>query len=155
MSIVQPHRLVSRPVQESDIPRVLEDLPKLKAVLDNPLQGRVYCAVAHCQVTDKDPLQFFLAEPGRFKYDLIINPEIMRATKAQVDSKEACISYPDKPPITVQRSHKLTLHYQTYEEGKLVSVREDCNGAAAKIAQHEIDHFEARYIYDRESSNGI
>ena len=89
-------------------------------------------------------------EDGR----IVINPEIIAHTRHTVDSKEACLSYPDRPETTVQRWNKCVVEYLTLEDDnkRLTKKRVNLSSIDAKVWQHEIDHFNAEYVYDDKES---
>jgi len=142
MQIVKPHRKKSREATEADIPRIKE-LAKGMAELCNKRHGNYpgAYAIAHCQVEEKDPIRFFVLREG----NVFINPRILDHTKATVDSKEGCMSYADKPQKVVQRHNKIKVVIEVVGKGEQIL---ELNGRIAKIFQHEIDHFEGKYIYD-------
>jgi len=150
---VPPHRKISREVTEKDLNRVKEDghiLYNLCFTQRGPHYKGGF-AVAHPQITKKDPLRFFVIYDKR----IIINPVIVNHTNSTVDSEEGCLTYPDKPMITVQRWNKCEVEYQVFGEkdDKLVlseKIKQNLSGKDAKIFQHEIDHLDAKYIYDQE-----
>lgn len=144
---VKPHRKKARNVESTDLPTVIRDshiLYNLCFTRQGNQAGAL--AVAHSQINDKDPLRFFVIADK----NLIINPVITRHTKSLVKSEEGCTTYPDEKMIEVDRWNKCEVDYQTLElDGKLTEVKhENLDGKMAKIFQHEIDHLDARYIYD-------
>jgi peptide deformylase len=69
-----------------------------------------------------------------------------------VDSKEGCSSFPDKLPIIVPRSRLVTVKYRVlarpYDGILSPEKTEEFSGQLAFIFQHEMDHFEAKYVFD-------
>ena len=145
INIIDPHKNVSREVKEADIQRVEKIALEMIEFCKNP-QGnfREILALAHQQVEKKDPLRFFVTEFN----EIIINPVITRHTEVTIDSKEGCVSFPNESMITVQRWNKCEVKYQKIENSKLISCEEKLNGQRAKMFQHEIDHLDAKYIYE-------
>ena len=148
--IVEPHNLKSRLVAPTDYARVINEAVKILATGFKPYANfkEIY-AVAHPQVTDIDPLQFFVTVNG----NIIINPKIVRHTKTTVDSLEGCLSFPGRNNITVQRWNKCTVKYSELSlEGTVTEAEENLGGLPAKIFQHEMQHLgllgEKYYIYD-------
>jgi peptide deformylase len=148
---VKPHQKISREVEEADLERVIEEAVIMHDLCYIPI-GKTNggCAVAHQQIDDKDPLRFFvIRDSGK----IIINPKIVNHTKSLVDSKEGCLSFSEEYPIIVQRWNKIEVEYQTLGPGEeedsvvLVDVKEGVSGRDAKIYQHELDHFDCKYIY--------
>lgn len=147
--IISPHKKISREVTEPDIPRVLEEVEVLHGICFLPLgkySGAL--AMAHSQIDDKDPLTFFVTKDR----GIIINPVITRRVRHTSNSTEGCMSYIDKPMITVQRAHKIEVEYQTLDKDyKLSGIMKGIKkGKDAFIWQHEIDHGLSSYIYDKE-----
>lgn len=141
------HQKLSREVTEGDIQTVLKESPVLGKLCHTPVG--VYGganAVSHPQIDDKDPLRFFVSSSG----EVIINPVIIEHTKTPVDSVEACTSFPEKPPVTVQRYHKIKVKFQqlTLEKNLSEPREEDFSGPEAKALQHEIAHMNGHSIYD-------
>lgn len=145
---VEPHKVRSREVVESDLPRVLEEAHVLFQLCYtyHGLHAGGF-AVAHPQIDDKEPLRFFVTA----EQEIVINPEITNHTSTKVDHKEGCLSFPGLYPIVVQRWNKCEVRYQTLTpEGKLSEfTNEPLTGRRARIFQHEIDHFDGKYIYDK------
>jgi peptide deformylase len=146
--LVKPHHKIARPVEDADIARVRTEAEILFALCNTKVG--IYknaLAMSHPQIDDQDPLRFFVNCTSQ----AIINPVIIRQTQYQVDSKEGCYSFPDKLPIIVPRSHKITvrcrvmLHPYTGDIGPEIEV--ECTGKDAFIFQHEMDHFEGKYIH--------
>lgn len=141
---VAPHKIISREVTEADIPRVVEEAKVMKDLCFKPIgKHRGAFAIAHPQIDDKDPLTFFVDNEGR----VIINPKICHEESLE-PKVEACMTFPDKDPVGVQRFHKIAVTYQVLEDGKL-SEEKYANYAnlRAEIFQHEVDHFQGKYLY--------
>ena len=145
------HQKLSRTVTSDDLPKVIKEAMVL-AELCHTKTG-IYDggnAVCHAQIDDQDPMRFFVSSSGA----LIINPVIVNHTKTPVDSVEACTSFPEKPPIMVQRYHKITAKLQTLTSEKELSEprEEEFSGPDAKVMQHEISHMNGHSIYDEVTS---
>lgn len=139
--IVETHKKVSREVTNEDIPRVLAEVERMKAVF----QDLSCVAIAHPQVESKDPLRLYVTRNG----EVFINPVIKRHSNYTVDSDEGCMSFPGRPQIIKKRWRKVDLTYQSIEDGKLTEpIDEYLAGFPAFIAQHEIDHLNAIYCYE-------
>lgn len=141
------HNKPSRQVTADDMPRVIKEAAVLGELCHTPVG--VYSganAVSHAQIDSEDPMRFFVSSSG----EVIINPTITNHTKTTVDSVEACTSFPERQPVTVQRYHKLTVRFQQITATKELSdVREeDFSGPEAKAIQHEIEHMNSHSIYD-------
>lgn len=143
--IIKPHNTKSREVKDEDMERVLADAKLMIDYCQNPpKEFKVIVALGHSQITKKDPLKFFVTSEGK----IIINPVILLHTRHTVDSLEGCVTFPNKPNITVQRYNKCEVEYFIVNKDKEIEkVTEKLNGLDARMFQHEIDHFEAKYIY--------
>ena len=145
--IIKPHQKISRVVDEGDLSRVMEDAK----ILYNLCYTQVGVhpggyAVTHPQIDSQDPLRFFVTRDK----EIIMNPVIMRHTEHTVDSKEGCLSFGEYLPITVQRWNKITVIYERlYPDGKIEKCKENVSGIRAKVFQHENQHLDGLYIYDK------
>jgi peptide deformylase len=154
--IVKPHRLFSRPVEEKDINRVYEDAKTIYKIFGKKIgMYNTFLAIAHPQITKDDPLRFFVVNPKLkiaegLPEAVIINPEIIRHTNNTVDSEEGCLSFPTNPPTIVQRWNKCEVRFKVLTPDKQISDWHEMNlsGMMAKVWQHEMDHLDARYIYE-------
>jgi peptide deformylase len=150
MIIIEPHNIKSRTVNKSDIPRVKEDAQKMLDLLFDPKYEKqperlkIGLALAHCQATNKDPLKFFVMRDGT----VIVNPEIIDHTNTTVDSKEGCLSYPDKDDIIVQRWNKCIVSFDIIYKDIFIHMNEQSiKGITSKIYQHELQHMNGSNIY--------
>ena len=150
--IVAPHKLVSRPVTEKDLDKVIEEVRVLHELCFSKIgvYNGAY-AIHHSQIDDKDPMNFFVTRDRM----IIINPVITRHSNYTVDSKEGCMSFGEKAEIIVPRWHKCEVEYVTImvdpenkDKFKLSSVQADkLSGHISFIFQHEVDHGNAQFIY--------
>ena len=103
-------------------------------------------AITHSQVNSRDPLRFFVTDAGI----IIVNPKIMVHTNHPIKSMEGCLTYPFQPKVQVDRWNKCVVRYLYIDEkGELSDYQEEnLNGTQAIIFQHEIDHFNGKYVYD-------
>jgi len=144
--IVKPHNKKSRPITEEDIPRIVEDSKTLYEIC---LVGAY--AMHHSQINSEDPLSFFVTK----NREIIINPIITRHSNYTTDSKEGCMSFMGMERVTVQRWPKMEVTYQTITvdpedktKFKLSNPIEDSvSGRTSFVFQHEMDHGEAKFIY--------
>ena len=142
MIIIAPHKKKSRTCKKRDLKRIERDSPEMAALCYQKIglyMGGL--AVAHCQVTEKDPLRFFVTKEG----DVFINPRIIHHTNDTVDSVEGCMSFADREEITVQRYNKVHIQYDNTDFKEKQEL--NTGGKLAKVIQHEIEHFDGKYIY--------
>lgn len=154
----------SREVTEADVERVLKDSYDIYLLCYVPrgVHANGAHAIAHCQVTDDDPLRFFVSREGA----IFINPEIVKHTKKLDMKPEGCMSFADKSPKPVERFYKCEVKYQMINDEALEEVngrmklRNDFDGELfvthelqvkgiqAQVFQHECDHMEGKHIYE-------
>jgi len=155
ISIVHPHKVVSRLVEEKDIDRVYEDSKEIYKIFGRRVGlYNTFLAIAHPQITKKEPLRFFVINPSLkitedFPEAVIINPEIIRHTNNTVDSEEGCLSFPTIPPTIVQRWNKCEVRFKVLTPDRKISdwFTMNLSGMMAKVFQHEADHLDSKYIY--------
>ena len=150
--LVKPHDKKSREAVEKDVETIVADSVTLYQLCftGNGLYQGAY-AMHHSQINDTDPIDFFVTH----KRDIFINPKIVKHSSYLKDSKEACMTFADRPQTIVSRWQKITVTYQTImvdpeNEGKfkLSSVIEvGMSGPESFVFQHEADHGQALYIY--------
>jgi len=154
--LVKPHKILSRPVEDKDINRVYDEAKEIYKIFGKKIgMYNMFFAIAHQQTTKDDPLRFFIINPKakiaeELPEAIIINPEIIRHTNNTIDSEEGCLSFPTLPPNVVQRWNKCEVRFKVMLENKQISGWQTMNlsGMLAKVFQHEIDHLDAKYIYD-------
>jgi len=143
LKIVEPHQKVSRPVTNADRERVQE----VGEAMTKWMMSKYSCVgLAHPQVDDLDPMALFVAldEPLR----IICNPKIIKASSVMIDSKEGCMTYPDKEHTIKKRHLCITVEYEVFKNKKLIKKTKLVTGFLAVVYQHEIDHLNAKYCYD-------
>ena len=157
--LVPPHSKKSRLVTIEDIDRVIEDSKVLYELCftSNGFYKGAF-AMHHSQIDDKDPLSFFVTA----EKNIVINPSILRHSSYLKDSREACMTFGDKPMVMVQRWQKIVVEYYSVvlddekrfdndsdkDYFKLSNkIEEDLSGFQSLVWQHEIDHGNALYIY--------
>lgn len=139
--ILPPHKLKSEPVNYCDLDIVRRDAPGMIALCHQPLGKKTGAlAIAHCQVEANKPLRFYVTING----DIFINPRIVQRYDKPVRRKEGCMSYPNFNEITIPRNEKIRMINFTL---KMEPCSIILDGIDARIAQHEIDHFEGKTIY--------
>lgn len=146
--LVKPHHKIARFVEVEDHDRVRKEAEILFALCNTKFGiYKSALAMSHPQIDDQDPLRFFVICTSQ----AIINPVMVRQTQHQVDSNEGCFSFPDKLPIIVPRSSKITVRCRVLMypyNGELgPEIEAECTGKDAFIFQHEMDHFEGKYIH--------
>ena len=150
--LIEPHTVVSREVAEKDIPRVTEDAKTLYNLCFTQFDNYAGAlAMAHPQITKDDPLRFFVLA----NKEIVINPKIERHTKTPVDSMEGCITFYHLPQTKVQRYHRMEVSYVTLNnEGTGFTERRkvDVSGRDSFVMQHEVDHLDAKFIWDMQYS---
>lgn len=150
--VVKPHLKKSRGVKDEDINTVVKDskiLYELCFTSSGLFNGAF--AMHHSQINDKDPLDFFVTADRK----IVVNPVVLKHSNYTTDSKEGCMSFPDKPQRIVPRWHKMEVEYQTImvdpenKDGfKLSSkIQESLAGKDSFVWQHEIDHSKGIFIY--------
>ena len=160
--IIEPHKKVSREVKIKDFPRIKNEYFPLRMLMEQMQNTKFFknvYAIAHPQVTKKDPLRFFVinSSDNQLKSkleelridDLIINPVIINHVKHASEKEEGCLSYPGYPSANVERWQKIEVKFQTidFEGEKLIDHKLGLSGKLAEIFQHEIDHFNAKYVW--------
>ena len=163
--LIEPHKKVSREVKIKDFPRIKEIYFPLRMLMEQMENTKFFnnvYAVAHSQVTKKDPLRFFVVNMSNqiiksemeklnllLADDIIINPIITNHVKHASEKEEGCLSYPGYPSANVERWHKIEVEFKTinFEGTTLIDHKLGLSGKLAEIFQHEIDHFNAKYIW--------
>jgi peptide deformylase len=145
---VEPHINVSREVTKKDLETVIRDAKVMINLCSNPHGIHPSAlAIAHPQINDTDPLRFFVTDS-----EIFINPRIIRHSNYEVTKKEGCMSFPDRSTMTVKRWHKIVVEYSLFSlEGQmdlLKVITQDFSGLQAEVFQHEIDHFDGKYIFE-------
>lgn len=145
---VKPHKKISKIVEQKHVSKVLEAAEGMVTLCGVP-RGKYPSAfaIAHPQVS-KHPFRFFVTYLGQ----LVINPVIIRHTNQIIRKVEGCMSYPNDPMVTVGRWNKCEVEYQTVDENGNLTDKKVLNlsGREAEIWQHEIDHLDGIYIYDKQ-----
>lgn len=146
--IVKPHRVKSREVTNNDIARVLEDAVKMFEFINSKPEC---VALAHSQIEDKDPLRFYVTRAGQ----IFLNPNIEKHSSYTVESPEGCMTFPGEKEVIKNRWRKVVLSFHQFDKNdkSILGNRHevDLTGLPAFIAQHEIDHLDGIYCYDKEN----
>jgi len=152
---IAPHKKVSRPVEASDLPRLVKDGNVMTELCrkGNGIHVGGY-AVAHSQIEETDPLRFFVLMDG----SVVINPEITLHTHVPVRKSEGCLSFPTQEAIPVLRWNKCKVRFLTFSGvidpdnlswEQLIEINKNLSSTQAQVFQHEIDHMDGLYITDR------
>lgn len=144
--IVIPHQVPSREVTQKDIKRVIKDGQLMFELCRVPIGFyKSAYAIAHPQITNKDPLRFFVTRDQW----VVINPKIIRHTSVAIAKEEGCMSFAKEAPIKKERFYKCEVVFQTIDkDGNLTEPQTwACKGIDAQVVQHEIDHFNCNYLY--------
>jgi peptide deformylase len=145
MKVIKPHKKVSRDVTEDDLKFVAQEAKEMEK-LCNKETGRYPggLAIAHCQVNEDDPLRFFVTRAG----GIVVNPIIMARQKYPTMSSEGCLSYPDTAEVQVPRAKQVTVRFYNLVNGEMLKRENTISGLNAYIFQHELDHFDGKYVFD-------
>jgi peptide deformylase len=172
LKLVMPHKNISRPVKKEDQEKVLAEAREMMIAMrriEMNTKTEIFAA-AHSQFRSSDPMRFFVLNPyNQFaqsalksqghNHTIIVNPVIKNHTKVPVDSSEGCVTFLNQKNTTMQRFHKITVDYDTFEvdrddKGKRIGTKyvsiksENVSSLLARIFQHEIDHMDAKYIFN-------
>lgn len=143
--VVFPHRKQSVPVKNYE--EIAEDVKMMKRLIKHMnkhgYHGRFALSLAHCQIESENPKRFFVDSDMK----VYINPVITEKSELTV-SRETCLSFPFRDQKKIQRYFSITAEY--YDE-KMQKQTEKCKAVKSAIFQHEISHFDAKYIYDKQS----
>jgi peptide deformylase len=152
---VDPHKNKSRWVTEADINKVIEDGKDMMVMCSLPRGlARFAKAIAHSQITT-DPLRFFVFPNGK----VIVNPVIIGHTSVPVyKDNEGCMTYPNsRVRNNVPRFNKIDVTFQTLgvKQGDTAPsltppIFAKLGGEEAHIFQHECDHLNGGYVYDKD-----
>lgn len=102
-------------------------------------------AIAHCQVTDQDPLRFFVLKEGV----AVVNPKIQKRCGDSFRNLEGCMSFADRAmPFGVRRHRKIVVSFTSVEADGTTEDHSNAiiDGELALIFQHEIDHFNGNHL---------
>lgn len=149
MTIVEPHRNISRDCTDADVRQIV-----MSAFLMRDLFGKNTIALAHPQVANLDPLRFFVLAELLFpeaRSTVIVNPRITRHVNYEVDSVEGCHTFASLEHIPHKRWRLIEVEYQTCEPGSDTLspvIHDKLKGLPAFVFQHELDHLNAIYCYD-------
>ncbi len=160
-NLLHPHNKKSRIVTNEDIPRVIQDAKELFRLCQTPngMYKNAF-AITHMQITDEDPLRFFVTREG----SIIINPFILKKTGAKCECQiasqcahtiqaknnlEGCMSFPFAPKMIVKRWNKVTVALSFLSDNDTITNQKvmGFEGVNALMFQHEIEHFEGSAIY--------
>lgn len=116
------------------------------------------CIALHDAQCAEDPYNFsVLSEIGMKAAEfqlpwLIMNPRMISYGEAREMDFEGCMSFPFRQAKKIQRYTYILVEYDTVEGGffgkKMIHVRKELAGFAAKVFQHEYDHSKHKTIYD-------
>lgn len=138
MELIPMHKIVSRAVAESDLPRVLSDAKEMVGLCHGT---RKAYAVAHSQVTLEDPLRFFVKSDG----SVVVNPNITCHSATGYVAAEGCMSLPEAGLFEVPRWDVMEVEYR---DAGWKKIHRKVRGVEAQIFHHEIDHMDGKYVSD-------
>lgn len=156
MEIISPHHARSREITDADIERVASETQEMLRLVNEPIgMYPAGYALAHSQITDEDPLRFFVTNPNYEQIrsgnipTVIINPVIINHTNQVIDKDEGCLSFAKLPMVKTQRWNKITVNFKWLDSNKKLNtvMAEKYSGMIAQIFQHECDHLDGKYIY--------
>lgn len=140
---VFPHRKIAEPVKKYQ--DIAEEVDRMKDFINRINKhgyfGRKCLALAQPQINAENPLRYFVDKDGV----VYINPKILEKDQL-VPAKETCLSYPHRGPKKLKRYFKVKVEYLDNEMKKHTK---QFDGVMSAIFQHEQDHFNAVYIYDK------
>lgn len=148
MTPVPPHAKPSRPVNESDLPKVRELALQMVNLMVRLTQQRTFSdiyALAHSQVDDKDPLAFFVLNPALMgnRVATVINP-VIELVGSLKTLREGCVTFPHSVPVPALRTYKVTTMFRDAEWKQHTTT---LKGREAQVFQHERDHLIGKYVY--------
>lgn len=79
---------------------------------------------------------------------VLINPEVIDASKEQEEETEGCLSLPGVSG-TVSRPSRIVVRARTIDNEVLTA---ECEGLLCRCLQHEIDHLDGILFYDHLSA---
>lgn len=121
-------------------------------------------AVAQPQVNEENPLRYFVINPKweelakSFKGIIIVNPKLLQGDwRTMKTQPEACLSFPYRPMVKVQRFLSIEAQYDIIyvikdDDGNFHSKAKEkkvviLEGVAAVVFQHSLDCLNGKYIY--------
>jgi len=172
MKIIQkPKRHQAKKVEDLHAqPFLTEAREMVKMIISDkcffPASKNTVClSVAQPQVNEDNPLRYFVLNPKweelarTFNGVIIANPKLLQGdwqtTKTQL---EACVSFPYRPMVKVQRFLSIEVRYDIItsmkrgddgnyhaevKEGKVAGLE----GVPAVVFQHSLDCLNGKYIY--------
>lgn len=158
LKVIVPHRKVATPV--TSLKEILQDANAMSRIV-NAEDAKAY-AIHHSQVSDNPKSFFVVARKYRGLFGgktIIINPKIFKRDDMRT-LEEICLSYPHRGGKKVQRAMQIVCQF-SFEDPNGISMQTigdiskpevqpfSLRGLAAQIFQHEYDHGNAVYIYDK------
>ena len=101
------------------------------------------CGLAANQIGVPD--RIIVVEVSRNKITAMINPVIIEASESTDLDIESCLSVP-KVYAPVQRHTDIKVEFQDFSGSKQVK---DFKGRSARIIQHEVDHLDGIFFFDK------
>ncbi len=147
---------VPAPVLRKKARKVTDFGPELQTLIDDMVETMRQAPGVGLAAPQIDvPLRLIVVEFGAEDDDdapqklyALVNPEIVRASEAQVVGTEGCLSIPGFVG-EVERMEEVTVRGQN-RLGKPVRIK--ASGWLARIFQHEIDHLDGVLFTDRATS---
>jgi peptide deformylase len=144
-SVLLEKEIKQKSAPVTDIENQVEPVRKIMAELCRQKRGnKIGVALAHCQFSSIDPLTFYVLANG----EAIVNPRIILVKeKSLMWHKEGCLSFPNKSDIEVLRYRMIKAEYTLVNDLGTRQMTKTLSDMSAFVMQHEIDHFNLKYIY--------
>lgn len=134
---------------------ISEITPETQQFIDNMFETMYYAngiGLAANQVGSSLPI-FVVDITGaeddtKHEKRVFINPEIISFSEEKGEYEEGCLSVPDLRDY-VDRPLKITLRFR---DGNFLERTEEFDGLMARVIQHETDHLNGIYFFERLSS---
>lgn len=147
MIVLQHNQITKKSIPVAFIQQIQDTIPAMADLCRQKIgHYNRGLAIAHCQFDAINPMTFFVMADG----SAVVNPKIITVSeKSLIDHMEGCMSFKDRKPICVKRYRRIKVNYIfVSNDGHYKTVEKWVNDQFAFIMQHEIDHFNLKYIYE-------
>lgn len=135
-----PNKILLKPSQKAGL--IDEKIKKLISDMIETMRAGQGCGLAAPQVGFGLRIAVVDAES---KLTILINPEIVKASKESEIMEEGCLSLPD---VFAKIKRPSRVEVKSLDiQGKEINFSAD--GLLARIIQHEVDHLDGKLILDR------